>query len=214
MTMSTSDTNTSLVLEPGLTFADLESRLARVGWTRRPASTALPSILPGEPELAQWRSHLDDAVLTYTFNPVVQLRVLRLSGHGAAHRASLSRVLPTLETADLARGLESADPRTILRAILAASETGAADLADRIGLLAGHGEPAVAETAARVHLELLHVSATRLADEQRFEALPPVLTAICGNAMPLLAALPASTPDELLGLRRATKTAVLCSWTT
>jgi hypothetical protein len=202
MTMTKTDTNTSLVLEPGLSFADLERRLERAGWTRRPVTTMTPSILPGEPEVAQWRSASDEAILTYTFNPVVHLRVLRLADErSSVHRESLARVLPTLSAADIARSIEAADPRTILRGILAASETAATDLAGPIGVLAGHREPAVAEAAARVHLDLLHVSAAMLADEQRFEALVPVLAAICGNAMPLLAALPGATPDELMGLQ-------------
>jgi hypothetical protein len=191
-----------LVLEPALAFGALETRLRQQGWTRRPSASVTGPIIPGEPELAQWRLDRDGTLLTYTFNPVVHLRVLHVSGGAsAAQRDALAQALPTLGVDDVGRALDAGDARTVLRGILAAAEIGALDLADRIGLLAAHREPAVAQAAARVHLELLHAKAIVLARVERPDELSATLSAICGNAWPLLAALPGATADQILGLQ-------------
>ena len=199
--MSSDISRARLVLDPGVRFAELEARLENGGWIRRPSTTTLPPILPGEPELAQWRSQ-SDVLLTYTFNPVVHLRVLEIFGAAAtSQRDVLSSTLPTVSLQDLERGLEADDPRMVLRAIMAAGELDASDLAERIGLLAAHRERVVAESAARVHLDLLHTRASALAATDRAAELAIALGAICGNATPLLATLPEAEPDEILGLR-------------
>jgi hypothetical protein len=195
--------DTRLILDPALPFDELGNRLASAGWIRRPATTVLPSILPGEPELAQWTSASGETLITYTMNPVVHLRVLDVSGASASsHRDGLAAVLPTLDLDDLVRTLESDDVRSVLRGILAAEALEAYDLAAPIGLLASHRDPTVAQAAARAHLDLLHTHALALAAGNRLgDDLTIVLGAICANAMPLLATLPDATPDDILGLR-------------
>ena len=196
-------TGTRLILDPGLRFSELEKRLELGGWTRRPARTVMPPTLPGEPELAQWVSGSGDALLTYTLNPVVHLRVLDVSGESAPSQVDgLARTLPVLHPEDLARCLESKDVRTVLRGILAAAQLNAYDLAAPIGQLAGHRDPTVAETAARAHLDLLHAQTLAFARSNRLgDDLAITLGALAGNAIPLLAALPDAAPDEILGLR-------------
>lgn len=196
----------SIILPRDFSFSDLQARLEHRGWDARPvagAAAGLPlSIIPGETELAQWRLESDGTLLTYTFNPVVSLRVLHLSGDRAgAHRSALVAALPAVSPDEIGHALASSDARTVLWGILAAAESEAVDFADRIGVLAAHRDPAVAERAARVHLDLLHSQAVALATTDRVDELSIALSAICGNALPLLAALPGATPDEMLGLQ-------------
>jgi hypothetical protein len=194
---------TRLILDPDLRFSELEKQLELGGWIRRPARTVLPPILPGEPELAQWASGSGEALLTYTLNPVVHLRVLDVSGESAASEVDgLARTLPVLHPDDLGCSLESNDVRTVVRGILAAAHLNAYDLAAPIGQLAGHRDPTVAETAARAHLDLLHAQALAFTRSNRLgDSLAITLGALAGNAIRLLAALPDAAPDEILGLR-------------
>jgi len=192
----------SLVLAPDVSYETLAEHLRASGWIERPMTTVTPPILPGEPELVHWVRESDDTMLTTTMNPVVRMRVLRLTGTATAeHLDALERDLPTMNTDDMARAFESDDVREVLRGILAAAEVEALELAGPIGLLAAHAEPTVAETAARVHLDLLHIQATTLAATDRMAELSGTLQAIGGNAMPLLAALVGASPDEVLGLQ-------------
>jgi hypothetical protein len=200
--VGTSGNDRRMVVSPAVSFVEMEPRLVLAGWRRRPDTAVTAPVLPGEPELAQWRRDDDDSLLTYTFNPVVKLRALQVSGPSAAiHGEAIAATLPTVSPDDIARALGAGDPRELLRGILTASELEAVEFAGPIGLLAAHREPVVAEAAARVHLALLHAAATMLARTDRVEELAGVLDAICGNALPLLAALPAATPDEILGLQ-------------
>jgi hypothetical protein len=196
----------SIVLPRDFSFSELHARLDRGGWHARPVAGTVAripsSIIPGETELAQWRLESDGTLLTYTFNPVVSLRVLHVSGEGAAaQRSALAAALPAVSPDEIGDALASSDARTVLWGILAAAETDAVDFADRIGLLAAHRDPTVAERAARVHLDLLHSQAVALATTDRSDELSIALSAICGNALPLLAALPGATSDEMLGLQ-------------
>lgn len=68
--------NQRLVVAPECGFEELARRLAPLRWRRDGTRPFTPDPLPGEPELAGWRRGA--ARLTYTFNPVVSLRVLDL----------------------------------------------------------------------------------------------------------------------------------------
>ncbi len=98
-----------LVLLPNFSFANLEVRLAELGWTAQASTMVRPPILPGEPEMASWRKQ--DVLLTYSFNPVVGLRVIHLSGgEAAASRRELAEHLPSLELGELETLLEYVTP--------------------------------------------------------------------------------------------------------
>lgn len=205
MSIASQDTGASgrrIVISPGVSFTELSGRLESLGWERRPDTLALPPILAGEPELAQWRRHDGAAILTYTFNPVVHLRTLHVVGDAAeTHAEAIASRCATVRAADIPRALGATEPREQLRGILTAAALEAYELAGSIGLLAAHHEKAVAETAARVHLDLLHVAATAFAGTDRLPELAGILDAICGNALPLLATLPGLPADDLLGLQ-------------
>lgn len=195
----------SVVLGREVSLAALRAYLAAEGFVERPVAAHGPPLIAGEPELAQWHHPADDTTLTYTFQPVVGLRVARLAGRRAAERGqALGAALVCEDVASLAASLapgpRASDARTALRAILAAGEIRAASLAGPIGLFAAHAEPAVAEAAARVHLDLLHAQVRALLDGGRASELARPLAAIAGNAMPVLAALVDAGADVVMGL--------------
>lgn len=149
-------TDTTLVVQPEVSFAQVSAALARLGWKRGRDAMAAPPIIPGEPELAWWSARRDDAQLSYTFNPVVHLRVLVFYGEGASgYRAEVSDALPALGVADLRRFLESDDPRTRLLGIFAARELRAFETLDLLDASRTHAHATVAAAAQQAHVEML-----------------------------------------------------------
>jgi hypothetical protein len=185
-------------------FAELEARLASVGWERRHVPVPAHS-LPLEPEHARWARSLDggdETMLVYTFNPPLSLRILSIAGHGAElERRALARLLPLETEATLGAALEERSPETVLRAIAAAQALDAFALAGAIGAAARHPDRLVAQTAARAHLCLLEGAANTLLGRGAWHELEPILGAICDSAAPLLSSLPRLSDDELLGLK-------------
>lgn len=168
--------STSLIIQPHCAFALIDDALARLGWTRSADSSVAPPILPGEPEFASWSRVGDDdaedgARISYTFNPVVRLRVVVFYGARAgAHRAEVEDALPTLDVDELHDFLRSADARTALLGIYAAREMRAFTLLNLVEPMREHREPAVARAAAKAHEELLNyaleIGSARLREEK------------------------------------------------
>jgi hypothetical protein len=186
-------------------FAELEARLASVGWERHHVPLAAHSLLPAEPEHARWARSLDggdESVLVYTFNPALSLRILGVAGPGAElERRALAKLLPIETEATLEAALKERAPETVLRAIAAAQALDAFELAGLIGLVSRHPDRLVAQTAARAHLSLLEAAANQRLARDGWHELEPILAAIGGNAAPLLSSLPRLSDDELLGLK-------------
>lgn len=186
-------------------FAELEARLASVGWERRHVPLAAHGAFPGEPEHARWARSLDggdESMLVYTFNPPLSLRILSVAGSGAElERRALAKLLPIETEATLEAALRERTPETVLRAIAAAQALDAFALAGLLGLVARYPDRLVAQTAARAHLSLLEGSANALLARDAWHELEPILAAIGGNAAPLLVTLPRLSDDELLGLK-------------
>jgi hypothetical protein len=144
-----------LVLAPALAFADLERRLDALGWRRQPGELAAPPLIGGEPELASFRSADDATLLTYTYNPVVGLRVLSLQGEAPGEAARrIAAEFPTLGADEIDRLLDQRDPRRALLGAMAARTLEMRAAAPRIARLAAHAEPAVARTARAILREL------------------------------------------------------------
>jgi hypothetical protein len=140
--------NAKLVLEPGLSYVDIDETVRRLGW--QPVSgPAYPPLVPGEPEFAAWRQ--GDDSLAYTCNPVAWLRVLDLSAVAEpARRLALIAGLPLLEYARLPRLLRSADTETVLLGVLAVDILDAREHLPAVRALMHHREPVVAQAATRV----------------------------------------------------------------
>src|SRR5262249_51669910 len=85
--------------------------------------------------------------VTYTFNPVVSLRVLACDAETASQ---LGANLPLLTTADLIGLLSESEPRRVLLGVLAAVAMGTNELADLITPLRAHPDPLIRRAAESV----------------------------------------------------------------
>jgi hypothetical protein len=174
----------SLALDPACSFATIDERLREIGFDRDAAiRPATPDILPGEPELAAWTRHGRER-LTYTFNPVVSLRVLALSGLDANAATTVSRSLPALDQERIAIMLGAADPREQLRGVLAARAIGAQALAPAIATLSLNTHPSV-RTAAEAALEALAFGEGATSKQQAIA----IMQVLAAQAIPVVAAL-------------------------
>src|SRR6188508_1848030 len=97
----------AVVLDPAFAFAELDARLTELRFVRDESVKAVTQdAISGEPELAAWSRGRER--LTYTFNPVVSLRVI--DGHAVADEtdALLSSRLPALDIPAVGQMLASA----------------------------------------------------------------------------------------------------------
>jgi hypothetical protein len=168
--------NTTLVLHPATAFPQIERTLSGLGWVKRPNRAITPPMVPGEPEFASW-SWTDETDaeergrISYTFNPVVNLRVLVFNGARAEARcAEVENALPTLDTAALRELLQSMEPREVLLGIFAARELKEISVLDLLEPLTNHYEFAVARAAQEARealvLATLELGAERLSQEK------------------------------------------------
>ncbi|HYV43384.1 MAG TPA: hypothetical protein VFA20_00925 [Myxococcaceae bacterium] len=140
----------SLIVDPEVPFSELDQDLRATGFERDPevgGASGVPSLVPGEPELAGWTYRGHKPFLTYTFNPAVQLRVLDAGYAPPAVRAAIAARVKLLEPPQVRTGLESPDVRARLRCLFAAGETDRLDLRDRVEKMKGDPEPLVAKAA-------------------------------------------------------------------
>lgn len=187
---------TTLVLEPRLTFAEVESRCVTAGW--RLVDQARDPILPGEPEYAVFERDADRAV--YTFNPVCLLRVLDCSGVAEAALPDL----PAVGTPMVLRWLTADDERTVLRGILAAGQLGDPALLGGVAVHRSHPRAAIADAATRA-ADILETAeqgpdadAELTAQAEAFAAIEVLKRQLT----PLLEGLAVTRDDRLVGTFR------------
>jgi hypothetical protein len=136
-----------LIAAPHAPFAEIAERLAALGWERQPDIAAIPQLVAGEPEHATWR-HGGGALLSYSFQPVVRLRVLGFSGeHAALRLAEAEAAIETLDPPELVRLLRSEDIREALLGLLAAGELRPVPLYAEVKALTSHPDPRIAGAA-------------------------------------------------------------------
>lgn len=173
----------SWVVDPACAFDRLAARLAALGFTRDSTTTpATPDLIAGEPELAAWTR--GDERLTYTFNPVVSLRVLAPAGADDAAMVRLAHALPLLDTAGISRLLAETAPRRLLLGLLAARVLVAHELAVQVAALCAHADATI-RSAARATSEVLGAGGE--ADAR--EAALRLLRVLCEQAVPVVAEL-------------------------
>jgi hypothetical protein len=134
-----------VVLQPNVKYGEVAAAFGAAGWRGGPI-TLTAALVPGEPELAAWR--YDDTVARYDCNPVVWLRVLRVSGTAALPP------LPALQRHDVHRLLSSSTPDHQLLGLLAAAELTLAEAAPAVARLATCSVPAVSTAARRALTQL------------------------------------------------------------
>ena len=120
------------VLAPDYAFAALAARLRAGGWRRLDLPGLLPPLLAGEPELARFERA--GAVLDYSFNPAIGLRLLT----GPAPDG-----LPELREAEIAALIASQDAARMLCGALAAAALDLCALHAPVLGAAGRADPAL-----------------------------------------------------------------------
>lgn len=174
--------STSLVLDPSFGFGALDGTLQSLGFRRDDSVRPFTQdMIPGEPEVAAWVRGDAGERITYTFNPVVALRVIacatEITRELAAH-------FPRLDIAAIGTLLTEPDPRRVLLGLFAARALGASELASAIVPLRGHSDPLVRRAAENA---LTSLQSGREA-AARGDALA-ILQTLCTQAIPVLAAL-------------------------
>jgi len=113
-----------LVAAPTLSFEELDETLSGLGWFLESESQT-PPLIPGEPELCVYTHRQAGARITYTFNPVVNLKVLAFDGRdAAAQRALVAGRVPVLDGAAIRRLQASEDREEALLGRLAGEVLG------------------------------------------------------------------------------------------
>lgn len=136
-----------LVLAPETKHDLLARLLEELGYHRDTSVQAFtPDMIVGEPELAAWVDS-SGARLTYTFNPVVHLRVLTPTAVDEAAYQRLGQRLPILGTTAMARLLSGHDKRGLLLGLTAVRLSQARALLGAVSALLAHPDPTIAQTA-------------------------------------------------------------------
>ncbi len=134
------------VVAPYVPFAMIDAAARSVGLRGGP-TTALPPLVPGEPELAEWWH--EDVLVSYSFDPTVSLRVLSADGDRPGPWGRLTARLVVVDEAGVRRWLDALDEEDLVRGILAVEALQLAGLIPRIDQLRGHASTVVAAVAAR-----------------------------------------------------------------
>jgi hypothetical protein len=178
----------AVVLHPGVSFDGIGAALGGQGF--RLSAVDQSPLTPGEPGHAIWRN--DGAVVSYSFQPIVELRVLRVSPPRLA--SELAASLPVLTANDIGLLLEAPNHRDLVLGILAAGEMEDGSHLARITALAGHEGPMVSGAARRFITPLLEAGAKRLDERLRNSSAASVYFPLLGDAatrLSVLRALPA-----------------------
>lgn len=140
--------NASVVVDPQFAFGALDERLRSMGFARDlSVKPVTPDIIPGEPELAAWTRDGRER-LTYTFNPVVSLRVIDGSNLGPGGMESVCRQIPLLDSKAIGQLLIEDESRRVLLGLLAARILRAQELAPVVVPLTFHVQQVIRRAAA------------------------------------------------------------------
>lgn len=153
----------TLIVNPEVPFSDIETAMQRLGWTRELAVAPQgDSLITGEPELASWSAGGQKPIVTYTFNPIVAMRVLDVATVPPVARRMIAQRLPMLSEVDVEQLLVSDVVKNRLLGVWAAQETERIDLIDTIITLQQDVDPTVAREAARVVARLERIAEARV----------------------------------------------------
>ncbi|HEU5218785.1 MAG TPA: hypothetical protein VFU23_09005 [Gemmatimonadales bacterium] len=153
-----------LLVAPEVSFAELDRDLQATGFERdREVGGGGPSpLVSGEPELAGWTWRGGKPLITYTFNPVVKLRLLDVGYVPPALRGTIAARVKLLEPAEVRPGLQSPDVLTRLRSLWAAAETDRLDLMETAKKMREDPDGVVAKAARDVAAKLQRAFETRV----------------------------------------------------
>lgn len=118
----------TLILPPDTAFADIEACLSGMGFSQAETGTVARPVLPGEPELVNWRFRGGLPIVEYSFNAVLRLRLLEVATLPPELRGIIADQLSPLPPEAVSAALGSDDNRQQLFGVWAAVETERIDL--------------------------------------------------------------------------------------
>jgi hypothetical protein len=158
----------TLVASPQVSFDELTRQLTELGWDLEQSSTE--PIVAGEPELGVFVHRLDTTAIHYTFNPVVNLRVLQFRGSNAqSQRLQVRDRIPVLGGKELHALLDSGETKQMLLGLLAAEELSEMGVVQQVARLCQHPDSRIARTAVRVRDSLLPATVGEIANQLAVE---------------------------------------------
>ncbi len=150
----------TLLVRPDVPFEKISATLNKLGWQQQQA--AQTPLLENEPEFSSWSWQGHKPFVIYTFNPVVNMRVLDVATLPPVMRGAIASHLPLLDDEMVASLFSSGSARERLLALWAVKETERLDLIDDSARLQQDPESAVAEQAGEVHARLEQINQARV----------------------------------------------------
>ena len=179
---SSASSEACLVVAPTFAFDRLERALTAGGWERQTVPTAPGVLIPGEPELAAFRSPSHAVRAVYTCSPAVRYRVLAFSGDAARLAAlEVAQSVPILDLESVRDFLTSTDEALVMVALFAARDLRLFKAADRVERFCTHENSHIAAIASATLEELTrdalvegvrHLQALQTADPDRSALFP------------------------------------------
>jgi hypothetical protein len=151
----------SLLIRPDYGFAKICEVLGRLGWEKDAREPRSEPLVAGEPEFAGWLREPRDLPLSYTFNPVVGLRLLDVARLGPDTRAELAAALPLLSREELVANLSSSNARARLLGIFGLQEVEALESVGSLRPLVEDSVPEVGSAAQNAVNQLEQTAAAR-----------------------------------------------------
>ena len=152
----------TLIINPDVSFFDIEKVMEELGWRKEPNHLNTDPIIQGEPEVASWTNAGRKPFVIYTFNPVISLRVLDVATLPPVHREAIVNRIPVLSEQAVGDLLQSDLAQRQLLGLWSAQETERIDLIEPIQKLVHDNEKVVSKQAEKISLYLQNITEARL----------------------------------------------------
>lgn len=149
----------TLLVKPDVPFKEISAVLSKLGWQQQQA--AQTPLVEDEPEFSSWSWQGHKPFVIYTFNPVVNMRVLDVATLPPVMRGAIAEQLPILKDREIDDLLFSSVPRNRLLGLWAAQETERLDLIPQTTRLSHDPDRIVAEQARLVAERFEKILASR-----------------------------------------------------
>jgi len=150
----------TLLVKPDVPFEKISAVLSQLGWQQQQA--AQTPLVEDEPEFSSWSWQGHKPFVIYSFNPVVNMRVLDVATLPPVMRGAIASHLSLLDDDTVNTLFSSESTRERLLALWATKETERLDLIDDAARLQQDIEPAIAEQATAVHTRLEQINQARV----------------------------------------------------
>jgi hypothetical protein len=165
-----------LIVKPQFSYAELSQVMKSIGWQNDTIDSGIAPLIDGEPHLACWSFSGNKPYVTYTFNPVVNMRVLDVAGVPPRLRELLASQIPLIDETMLATLFDAEDSRKRLLGLWVVQET---EQVESVKKLMSDSEPVIAQQAKEVleKLEKINQARTEVLVQMRImeEAVPALI---------------------------------------